>query len=116
MADPRDAFRSVDLLSVAPVPPAECSTAANTPLAAAFLAGLGVPEHARDAARHLVVATAPSEGVGDDGSRCWEWHTPGLSVYLSATTDGESEGYVKVASVQPEFVNGEVLRPKEIDA
>jgi hypothetical protein len=116
MADPRDAFRPVGLLGVASVPPAECSTAAATPLAAAFLAGLGVPEHAREAARHLVVAIIPTHAVGDDGGQCWKWHAPGLAIYLSVAADGASEACIKVASMQPEFVDGEVLRPKETDA
>ena len=109
MTDPRDAFRPVDLLGVAPVPAAEGEAQASTPLAASFLLGLGVPEHAREAVRDLVLAEDAHYSVGDDGSQCWEWDAPGLSVHLSVSTDSESDATFRVASVQPEFVDGEVL-------
>ena len=116
MTDPRDAFRPLDLLSVAPRAPAEGEAQASTPLAAPFLLGLCVPEHVRDDVGRMLITVDPSYAVGDDGSRCWEWHADGLAVYLSVTTDGESEGYFRIASVQPEFVDGEVVEhAKEIE-
>ena len=115
MTDFLAGFVPPDLLAVAPRPPSRGETSAPTPLAAAFLAGLGVPGHAREAVGRLIVSADPRHVARDDGET-WQWDAPGIMVRLSASADGSSDAVVRVASVQPEFVDGEVVQAKEIEA
>jgi hypothetical protein len=100
----------------APAADSTAEVSSATPVAAAFLLGCAVPEHARAAARKLVLHTDMTTTHNlTDGSKTWSWFTPELSIELTVTPEGLTEGRIRVADESTRVVDGDVVRyAKEI--
>lgn len=91
----------------------EAEAKSSSPLAAAFLLGLTVPErHALRIADVILSGrgASPIEGIaGDDGSRAWEWEVDGVFVLLRSFEDGRGDAYCKAQKVAetPEAGDGD---------
>ncbi len=95
--------------SPGPGPAWEGSAEASTPLAAALLLGISVPQQHADRVARLMLHADPIQQADGDGMLTYAWNGDGVWIALIATRDGASRASCRIARVT-HTVDGEVLR------
>ena len=95
--------------SPSPGPAWEGSAEASTPLAAALLLGISLPQQHADRVGRLMLHAAPVQQADEDGMLTYAWNGDGVWIALIATSDGTSRASCRIARVT-HTVNGEVVR------
>lgn len=100
-------FVSAD--SPGPGPAWEGSAEAATPLAAALILGLGIPQQHADRVRQVMLHADPVRASEDEGMLAYGWNHDGVWIALFAHPGGSSRASCRIARIT-HTVDGELVR------